>query len=856
MNDRLESGRHDGLTEDEAASRVLREGYNELSTTAPRGFLVLAFGVAREPMFLLLVACGAVYLLLGDTHEALMLLGFVVIIMGITLVQERKTERALEALRDLASPRALVIRGGIERRIPGREVVRGDLVVLAEGDRVPADSVLLTGASVSVDESLLTGESVPVRKSAAKIPPAAMARPGGDDLPFLYSGTLAVQGKGIAQVLATGASTEIGRVGKALRNVGEESTHIQRETRVVAKRMAWVAFALSTVAAVTYAIGSGDWLNGILVGITLAMGILPEELPVVLTLFLGLGAWRIAQKKVLTRRIPAVEMLGAATVLCTDKTGTLTHNRMVLARIIAGDEAQDLADLPPDGLPEAFHELLEFSVLASHSDPFDPMEKAIRRSAHETLARTEHLHTDWELVAEYPLSQELLAMSRVWRSGDRGRHVIAAKGAPEAIFDLCHLERARVLALTSHVEALAGRGLRVLGVARASLARPGLPAIQHEFEFEFLGLIGLADPVREAVPGAIQEARAAGIRVVMITGDYPGTALNIADRIGLRSDAGYLTGQELCDLGDTELRARVGSVNIFCRIAPEQKLRLVEALKARGEVVAMTGDGVNDAPALKAAHIGIAMGARGTDVARESAALVLLDDDFSSIVAAVRLGRRIFDNLRKAIAFIVAVHVPIVGLSLIPVALGWPLVLLPVHILFLQLIIDPACSIAFEAEPEEVDVMRRPPRSPDARLFDRSTLLFGVAQGVVLLAVIFGLYAGALHRGLGADEARAMAFATLVVASVGLIFCNRSRSRTLLATLRAPNPALWWIASGALVLLALILCVPSLRNLFCFGELHPADLMVCIAASLVCVVAFEMAKFLGAAIAAPSKHSE
>ncbi|MBK4738594.1 cation-translocating P-type ATPase [Noviherbaspirillum pedocola] len=831
-----------GLSEDEAAARLQRLGYNELASAKTRGVLAIALGVVREPMFVLLVICGAIYLTLGNRQEALMLLGFVFVVMGITLFQENKAERALQALRNLASPRARVIRGGESRTISGREVIPGDIVLIAEGDRVPADAVLLEGTNLMLDESLLTGESVPVQKLPRAAGDDAVPQPGGDNSPFVFSGTLVVQGNGMAQVIGTGPNTAIGRIGKSLFTIKPEVTRVQRETATVVKRFAFAAGVLAVVAAGWYGVTRADWFNGFLVGLTLAMAILPEELPVVLTIFLGLGGWRLAQSNVLARRVAAIEMLGAATVLCVDKTGTLTQNEMTLTKLAVNGESIELTELPHGLLPETYHELLEFSILASHRDPFDPMEKAIHKSAQATLAQTEHLHSDWELVNEYPLSPELLAMSRVWQSSERRQYVVAAKGAPEAIADLCHFDAGKTAELDQQVRLLAQQGLRVLGVAKASFQRSTMPAVQHDFAFEFLGLIGLRDPVRPTVPAAIREAQAAGIRVVMMTGDYQATAMSIAAQAGLDTKAGAVSGQELDSLTDTQLSERIAGANVFYRVAPEQKLRLVSVLKARHEVVAMTGDGVNDAPALKAAHIGIAMGGRGTDVAREAAALVLLDDDFSSIVRAVRLGRRIFDNLRKAITFVVAVHVPIIGLSLIPVGLGWPLVLMPVHILFLQLIIDPACSIVFEAEPDEADLMARPPRSPTASLFDRATLTLGCLQGGLLLAIVLGMYGLVLQHGKGAEEARALAFTTLVVANLGLIFVNRSRSRQMLEALAMRNPALWWISGLTVVFLGLVDGVAPLRELFYFSRLHWNDLALCITAGLFFVVTVEVCK--------------
>ncbi len=832
-----------GLSEQEAATRLTREGFNELPSSKKRSIFAIAFDVVREPMFLLLVACGTIYLFLGDVREAIMLLGFVFVVVGITLYQERKTERALEALRDLSSPRALVIRDGKQHRIAGREVARGDTIVLNEGDRVPADAALLSCTNLSVDESLLTGESVSVRKtSRAEV--LAMTRPGGEDLPFVYSGTLVVKGQGIATVMATGVNTEMGKIGKALQSVEIEETPLQKETAKIVRNLAFVGLFMCALVVIVYGLTRGNWLNGFLAGITLAMALLPEEFPVVLTVFLALGAWRISRKRVLTRRVPAVETLGAATVLCVDKTGTITQNRMSVNMIYSHGAFYGVDYLTEKSIPEHFHEVVEFSILASQKDPFDPMEKAFKELGIHYLSRTEHLHDDWTLIREYPLSNTLLALSHVWKSPRGDEYVIATKGSPEAIADLCHCDQSRTQEISNAIEIMANEGLRILGVAKAYFTAADLPGEQHEFTFEFLGLVGLADPVRPGVAGAVKECHTAGIRVVMITGDYPGTAANIAGQIGLQNIDQIITGTQLDSLDEGELQRRIKKVNIFARVVPEQKLRIVNALKAVGEVVAMTGDGVNDAPALKAAHIGIAMGGRGTDVAREASALVLLDDDFSSIVQAVRMGRRIFDNLKKAVAYIFAVHVPIAGMSLIPVLFKWPLVLLPMHIVFLELIIDPACSVVFEAEPEEADVMTRPPRRHDAALFGKRVVTLSLLQGLSVLAILLIVYVISLKRGQGEDDARALTFTTLIIANLGLIFVNRSWSRTVLATMRSPNTALWWVTGGAVLFLGMALYVPFLKNLFRFSVLHPEDIVLCVVAGVVSVLWFEVMKII------------
>jgi Ca2+-transporting ATPase len=846
-----------GLTQSEAARRLAEEGYNELPSSRRRNSLAIALEVIREPMFLLLVACGVVYLFLGEPKEALMLLGFVFVIMGITIVQERRTERALDALRDLSSPSALVIRDGQQQRIPGREVVRGDLVILVEGDRVSADAILRHAVNLSADESLLTGESVPVRKVAAA-GVQELAQPGGDDLPAVFSGTLVTQGQGVAEVMATGLRTEIGKIGKALQTLEPEQTLLQKETGRLVRTMAFVGLSLCVAVVVLYGLTRGNtalsWKQGFLAGIATAMATLPEEFPVVLTIFLALGAWRISQKRVLTRRIPVIETLGAATVLCVDKTGTLTQNRMSISKLVADGQTFDANDPGSASLPEEFHRLVEFGILASKKDPFDPMEKALRELGTKRLARTEHLHENWNLVQEYPLSPELLALSHVWKSPDGRAVMIASKGAPEAIVDLCHWDGPRRRNLLQRATEMAGEGLRVLGVARGHPVAPGaLPQTQHDFEFTFLGLVGLADPIRPAVPGAIQECYSAGIRVVMITGDYPATAQSIGRQIGLRSVDEIVTGPELDRTDDEQLRQRLVTANIIARVVPEQKLRIVNALKAAGEVVAMTGDGVNDAPALKAAHIGIAMGGRGTDVAREAAGLVLLDDDFSSIVQAVRLGRRIFDNIKKAVSYIFAIHVPIAGLSLIPVFFAdWPLILLPVHIVFLELIIDPSCTLIFEAEGAEPNTMTRPPRDPRERLFGWRSLSISLLQGASVLGIVLGVFLVTRLLGHSENNARGLTFAALVVANLALILTNRSWSRTILATLKEPNAALWWVVGGAVVFLGLVLWMPVLRDLFHFAPLHGLDLALCLLAGGASILWFEMLKLVRRRKASPA----
>lgn len=835
-----------GLSAEQAAHRLAEDGPNTLPSEQTRGWLGIARETLSDPMFALLLGAAVLYLILGDLQEGMILFGLVLVVLSLTLYQEGKTEHALASLRDLTSPRALVMREGAPLRIAGRDVVQGDLLILAEGDRIAADAVLVHGVDVQTDESLLTGEPMPVEKQPCGSDNSPQKTAGPESL--LFSGTLLVRGHGMARVTATGPRSEIGHIGRALDSLSLEASPLRQQTAKLVRNLAMIALLASLLLILVVGLTQNDWMAALLAGIALAMALLPQEFSVVLTVIPALGAWRLSRHQVLTRRIAAIETLGATSVLCVDKTGTLTENRMTVVQLYAWPpiRAASLADpndhLPEDSLlisdgntanlPEAFHTLVEFSILASVTDPFDPMEKAFHRLGQHFLQGTEHLHHDWTLVQQYGLTPELRAMSHVWKAQDGRAHVVAAKGSPEAIIDLCHLDPLAQLRVARMVDAMAAKGLRVLGVARARFEGVDWPAIEHDFEFEFVGLLGLADPLRPDIPAAVAEARGAGIRVVMITGDYPATATAIARQAQLEVTSDHslaktsdwlLTGEAMDQLTDLQLQQRINAVRVCARIAPMQKLRIVQALKAGGAVVAMTGDGVNDAPALKAAHVGVAMGERGTDVAREAASIVLLNDNFAALVQAVRLGRRIFDNLRKSMSYILAVHVPIAGMALLPVLLGWPTMLLPLHIAFLELVIDPACSMVFENEPPEPDLMQRPPRDVNAPLFAGVTLLWALLQGLVALGMVLAAAWWGLNH-LSEGMARAFSFATLVAGNLALILVNRAGSGSLWQSLRVPNRTLWLVCGTALALMAAALYLPWLTAAFRF-ELLPLPLL-------------------------------
>ena len=829
MPDSLSPTPATGLDPQEAARRLAKFGPNALPGPKPRSLARIVREVLTEPMFLLLVLAAASYVLLGDLGEGLLLGAFALLTIGLVVMQERRGERALQALQALGAPVATVLRNGDAVRIPGAEVVPGDLLLVEEGERIAADGVLQACRGLTVDESLLTGESVPVAKRAVRDGDSDGADPGGDDQPFAYSGTLVTAGDGRLHVTATGLSTRAGQIGRSLAVIETEATRLQLNTRRLVRLFGLFAAVVSLAMLLFHGLVRGEWVDGLLGSIALAMGLLPEEFPLVLTVFFAIGAWRLAKVKVLARRSAVIETLGAATVLCVDKTGTLTENRMRIRRLDAGGDIL-VVDGSPMALDAAQRALLDHAFLATRPQSFDPMDRAVGELSLAALGGRDPLNADWSLGRHYGLTPYLLAMSQAWRT-QPGHHAFASKGAPEAVADLCHLPVAEKARWMARVAALAADGLRVLAVAAGDHQGEVLPDDPHDVAFRWLGLVAFEDPLRPSVPAAIAEARRAGLAVNMITGDFPATACAIARQAGIDAGAGAITGPELDAMDDAALGDALARTHVFARIRPEQKLRLVEAFKARGDVVAMTGDGVNDAPALKAAHIGIAMGRRGSDVAREAAAMVLLDEDFGGIVAAVAVGRRIFDNLRKVMLYIVAIHIPIAGLAMLPLLMGLPPLLLPPHVVLVEMIIDPMCSVAFENEPAEPDAMRQAPRPLSEPLVGARQLWVGLAQGLALLAACLGVYVFALRGEGAADDARTLAFLALTAGNLMLVRSNASR-RSAFRPAPHRRYAFWAIAGAASGVVLACVAIPALRELFGFGLPGAADAMLAMGAGL------------------------
>ena len=792
----------EGLSEARANELLIEFGPNVLpSDTKSSPFRTLA-SILREPMLLLLVGAGGISFILAERLDGILLISTVFIIVGISIFQESKTERALAALRELSSPQALVIRSGIRRRIPSSQLVPGDLIQLLEGDRVPADADLLDSKNLQLDESLLTGESIPVSRAKGE---------------RVFTGTLTVQGHGLAIVRETGSKSELGRIGHSLSKIDMKETRLQESISRIVRAIGIAALLTVSIVIVVYGLTRGNWLEGSLAGIAVAMAIIPEELPVILTIFMALGAWRMARVKVIVRKSATIESLGSVTVLCVDKTGTLTRNEMEIEELLSLDNKKwRRGEIPSSD----FQKIINVGLLATPITAIDPMDRAFKAIADEKQ------FDSYESVKEFPLTKERLIYAHVWRIEDS--IIVAAKGAPEHIAHLCNLDEVQTNSFQKSLSDSAQRGYRVIGIAKAEVEQSGEDNLDLDsLKFTFLGLALLHDPIREGVPEAIFECKSAGIRTVMITGDHPITAMAVATQIGLTSER-CVTGVELSAMTDKELADTVKRDSIFARVSHEHKLRLIKAFQAEGHVVGMTGDGINDAPALRAADIGMAMGARGTDVAREASAMIITDDNFTSIVAGIRRGRTIYANIKKAMGYVIAIHIPIFGMAIVPILNPlWPLVFLPALVAFHEIIIDPACSIVYEVEEPDPMIMREPPRPNNAPLISLQEFSMAIAQGLSVFALIASTYFFCLRSGDSDNRIRSLTFSTLLICNIFLIMMNRSTSLTLWSSIRKRrNRVAPWIVLLAFIILIVLINVPLFREAFDLEILNVRDYFV------------------------------
>lgn len=805
-----------GLTEAAAKEKLFIQGENLIPSEAPKSFLRQVALILSEPMLILLIAAGTINLLLAETLDALMLMMTVFIVLGISIYQSRRAEHALQALKELSAPTVKVIRDGLEKRISSHQVVVGDLMLLSEGDRVCADARVVQQTALSCDESTLTGESFPI----AKFP--------GDSV---LSGTLVTSGHAQVIVTATGINSQLGKIGQSLQEISIEKSRLQRDVDQIVRVVG--VLGIFTVLSVVLIYGStrNNWLEGGLAGIAAAMALIPEEFPVILTLFMAIGAWRMSKAKVIARKPSAIESLGSISVLCVDKTGTITENRMAVKEVIINKESfvVDQSSANP-----TVQELLNTAALACPLHSYDPMDIAFKSLKNDSRER--------ESLAEFPVTNERLAYIHAWSISNET--VVAAKGAPETIAKLCRMQETENEELMQQVHVAASRGFRVLAIAKSSRGNSANLSEITANEFEFLGLTLLQDPIREGVKESVQICNAAGIKTVMITGDHPSTALSIGQEIGLNHNAGFLAGADLDKLSDAELNAQIQQVSIFARVRPEHKLRIVRAFQANGMVVGMTGDGVNDAPALRAADIGIAMGGRGTDVAREAASLIITDDNFNSIVKGIERGRVTYSNLQKAMSYVIAIHIPIFGLALLPLfSSAWPLILLPGLVAFHEVIIDPACSVVFEEESADPNIMKEQPRPIKQRIFSRGEILLAAAQGLSVFFSSLVLFLYLMSNSRPEEEIRTMIFGTLMLSNIGLILTNRSRTLTILQTFRQrENPTVKWILSLASLIILLLITVAPLRTIFDLGAILPSDWLLMILSSIVPLVWYEIYK--------------
>lgn len=817
---------HNGLTDEEVSISRSEFGANTLDRTGSKDFLHILKDIFTEPMMILLAAACSIYFFTGETGDGIIMLAAIFIVAGISIYQETKSESAIKALKKLTQPLTNVVRNGLKTEIPSEEIVVGDIMIIEEGQSITADGKIIDSNDLSVDESVLTGESFPVEKI-----------PGRDEI---FMGTNVASGLAYCKVTSVGMNTKLGKIGKTLESIKKEETVLQKQINVFVKRMAFIGFiAFLFVWAYNY-YDSGDILHGLMHGLTLAMAVLPEEIPVALSTFMALGAYHLLKYNILTKQPQTVEALGSATVICVDKTGTLTENKMKVTEFynFKEDKVFEFTDNEPAG--ESNRELVNYSKLSSEPVAFDPMEKAIEEMFE--IAGDKNFVKGLKMIKEYPLSGRPPMMTHIYSDGKTV--FTSCKGAPEGIISISGLTEKEKRRTDIIINEFAEKGLRVLGVAKADFQSKDFLTDQKNYNWKFLGLIALSDPPKKNIKEVIENFYRSGIEVKMITGDYPITAKSIGKQIGLRNTENVLTGEKIVHMTDQELQVSIKKINIFARMLPEAKLKIVNALKADGEVVAMTGDGVNDGPALKASNIGIAMGKKGSEIAKQEASLILIDDDLSNMVKAVALGRKIYSNLKKAIRYIISIHIPIISIVTIPLILGWKYqnIFMPIHVIFLELVMGPTCSIVFENEPIEKDIMNQKPRKLTTRFFSFKELTVSICQGLAIAFGLLGILYFAVQNGLSEETSRTMIFTSLLMSNIFLTYTGRSERFSIFTTLKYNNKLLYVITFITCLILLMSLTVRPVMNIFNFNSLTADQLLISIAVSFVSVIWIEVFK--------------
>lgn len=817
-----------GLTTEEVVNAREKFGKNQLSHKKENGFIDTIKHVLKEPMTLLLLVASAIYFVSGEIGDGIFLVAAILFITSISLYQHTKSQNALQKLKVFSQPVCKVIRNGHVEEIKSEELVVGDSLIVEEGTSIAADGRITYSNDFSVNESILTGESFSVFKDK------------NIDTPLIYSGTTVTSGLAVATIIAIGNETKLGKIGTSLNSIGEEKTPLENQIARFVKNMAIIGALVFIIVWIINYWNSQDLLNSLLQSLTLAMSILPEEIPVALTTFMALGAWRLMKTGVLVKKMKTVETLGSATVICTDKTGTITENKMSLAKLFLLSNKSIYT--PEEAQIEEEKELISWAMWASEPVPFDPMEIALHQSYQEITQHDER--PNFKLVHEYPLDGKPPMMTHIFED-DKGNRIIAAKGAPEALMEVSELSQDEKSQIQEATHTLASEGYRLLGVGVSPFTGDQYPEKQQELPFQFKGIVAFYDPPKENIRKVLNDFYDAGISVKIITGDNAITTNAIAKQIGFKDYEKSISGDDLMKLSPKRLQTCVMETAIFTRMFPEAKLKIIEAVKENGEVVAMTGDGVNDGPALKAAHIGIAMGKKGTEIAKQAASLILLEDDLSKMVGAVAMGRKIYTNLKKAIQYIISIHIPIILTVFIPLALGWiyPNIFSPIHIIFLELIMGPTCSIIYENEPMEKNTMLHQPRALTTTFFNWKELSISIVQGVVITAGILAVYQYAVSRGYNEDLTRTMVFTVLIAANIGLTLVNRSFYYSLLTSLKNKNPMVIWIILITVILVGLILYVPPLTSFFEFSNLSFMQLALCIIIGFVSVIWFELVKW-------------